>query len=322
MLDHARENGYSINRIAVCNLESIEAVIQAAEITDSPIVYCIYEHELKNICQSCLEYLIKKLGSEARVPVAIFADHVQDVDTSIDIINRGYTGLMIDASRLSFEDNIRITKQVVDYAHKYGVFVEGEIGVIESGREDDKKGRVKTKLTDPVLAYKFVNRTNIDCIAVSIGVKSGFYDNYPVIDFKLLKEIKERVNVNLSLHGCSGLKEESIRKCIENGISFTAWSTDLRYAYFKKIDEIREEKGERCVIPNDILIPARDKMKDEIIEKIKQTGSDGKGNKIIYLYKKNKNLIKDDPYSNNININKLVDDISKRVLDEIRKLDI
>ena len=288
MLEHAKKNAYAINRFTVFNLEGIEALIHAAEKTDSPIVYCIYEFELKNICLSCLEYLIKKLGDEAKVPVAMFSDHVLDLDTCRKIIDRGYGGLMIDASRLPYEENVRVTGEVVKYANKYGAFVEGEIGVIESGRKDDIEENILTELTNPALAHDFVTKTNLDCLAVSIGVKSGFYDTYPSIDYDLLKEKRNKVNVILSLHGASGLLERDVKKCIENGISFMAWSTDIRYAFFKKIDEIRAEKGEKCIIPDDIMIPARDKMRDEIISKILQTGSNNKGSELIHLYNEQK----------------------------------
>ena len=215
MLEHAKKNAYAINRFTVFNLEGIEALIHAAEKTDSPIVYCIYEFELKNICLSCLEYLIKKLGDEAKVPVAMFSDHVLDLDTCRKIIDRGYGGLMIDASRLPYEENVRVTGEVVKYANKYGAFVEGEIGVIESGRKDDIEENILTELTNPALAHDFVTKTNLDCLAVSIGVKSGFYDTYPSIDYDLLKEIRNKVNVILSLHGASGLLERDVKKCIE-----------------------------------------------------------------------------------------------------------
>jgi len=328
MLEHAKKNGYAINRFTIFNLESVEALIQAAEKTDSPIVYCLYEFELKNICQSCLEYLIKKLGNEAKVPVAIFSDHVLDLDTCIRIINRGYSGLMIDASRLQYEENVRVTSEVVNYARKFEAFIEGEIGIIQSGRRDDVEKNVQMELTDPTLANDFVARTNLDCLAVSIGVKSGFYDSYPTIDYGLLKEIKNKVNAILSLHGASGLLEKDIKKCIENGISFMAWSTDIRYAFFKKIDEIREEKGEKCIIPDDIMVPARDKMRDEIINKILQTGSNNRGSELIYLYNEQKYKEKNSGdktryYSDNdVDTNKIIKVISEMIVEKIKNLKI
>jgi tagatose 1,6-diphosphate aldolase GatY/KbaY len=286
MMDHARQNNYSISRFAVTNLESIEALAQASELADSPIVYDIYEPELKSTCLSCLEYLIKKMGSESDMPVAMFSDHVESAENCKAIINKGYSGLMVDASRYSYEENIRITREVVDYARRYGVFVEGELGIIKSGKEeasdDDKAG-----LTDPEQARDFVEKTRLDCLAVSIGVKSGFYHSAPEIDFGLLKKINSKVNIHLSLHGCSGLSEKVIKECISDGISFTAWAADIRYVFFEKIDEIRKEKGKEFVYPNEILIPARDKMKDEIIAKLKQAGSVGKGKELLDFYRKN-----------------------------------
>ncbi|MCL5070206.1 MAG: class II fructose-bisphosphate aldolase [Actinobacteria bacterium] len=321
MMDHAKQNGYSISRFAVTNLESIEAVTQAVDITDSPIVYDIYEPELKNVCQSCLEFLIKKLGSETRAPVAIFSDHVQNVETCKEIINKGYGGLMVDASKYSFEENVMITREVVDYAKQYGVFVEGELGIIESGREGDDTG--KFELTDPELARDFVKRTNVDCLAIAIGVKSGFYRSTPEINFDLLKKIRNNVDVHLSLHGCSGLSEEVIKKCISGGISFTAWATDIRFVFFEKIDEIRKEKGREYVIPGNILIPARDKMKDEIINKLSQAGSIGKGSEIINFYKNRAKTDISGKYFSDVDkfdMDKLVEHITSAILKEIRSL--
>jgi tagatose 1,6-diphosphate aldolase GatY/KbaY len=330
MLEHAKKNRYAINRFTVFNLEGIEALIQAAEKTDSPIVYCLYEFELKNICLSCLESLIKKLGDEAKVPVAIFSDHVMDLDTCIKIFDRGYGGLMIDASRLPHEENIMVTSEVVKYANKHGAFVEGEVGVIQSGRRDDIKENVQTELTNPALASDFVTKTSLDCLAVSIGVKSGFYDTYPGIDYDLLKEIRNNVNVILCLHGASGLLERDVKKCIENGISFMAWSTDIRYAFYKKIDEIREQKGEKCILPDDIMIPARDEMRDEIIRKIIQTGSNNRGSELIRLYNEQKCKERNSEdltgyYSgkdmdiNKMDINKIIKVISDVVTEKIKE---
>jgi tagatose 1,6-diphosphate aldolase GatY/KbaY len=286
MMDHARQNNYSISRFAVTNLESIEALAQASELADSPIVYDIYEPELKSTCLSCLEYLIKKMGSESGMPAAMFSDHVEDVENCREIINKGYSGLMVDASRHSYQENIRVTREVVDYAHRYGVFVEGELGIIKSGREESSDND-KSGSTDPEQAKDFVEKTGLDCLAISIGVKSGFYHGAPEIDYVLLKRINNKVNVHLSLHGCSGLSEEVIKRCIADGISFTAWATDVRYVFFEKIDEIRKEKGKQFVFPSDILIPARDKMKDEIITKLKQAGSAGKGKELVKFYREN-----------------------------------
>lgn len=323
MMDHAKLNGYSISRFAVTNLESIEALVQASELANSPMVYDIYEPELKNICQSCLEYLIKKLGGESTMPSAIFSDHVETVKTCKEIIDKGYGGLMVDASRYPFEENVEVTGEVVEYAHKYGVFIEGELGIIKSGREED--GDEKSGLTDPDLVKEFVRRTGVDCLAVSIGVKSGFYHGIPDIDFELLKRIRAKVNVHLSLHGCSGLSEEVIKKCVQDGISFTAWATDIRYVFFEKIDEIRKEKGRQYVFPSDILIPARDKMRDEVIVKLKQAGSVGRGSELLNFYKENPGWKLNtpgkigQPEEGKIDIDNLVCIITEKVLKEIRK---
>jgi tagatose 1,6-diphosphate aldolase GatY/KbaY len=323
MMDHAKQNNYSISRFAVTNLESIEALTQASILADSPIVYDIYEPELKGVCQSCLEYLIHKLGGDSNVPVAIFSDHVEDTATCKDIINKGYSGLMIDASRYPYEENVRATKEVVEYAHLYGVFVEGELGIIKSGHEDQM--RDSADLTDPDLAKDFIEKTGVDCLAVSVGVKSGFYQGAPEIDHDLLRKINNKVGIHLSLHGCSGLSEEVIKKCISEGITFTAWATDVRYVFFETIDEIRKEKGKNCVYPNEILIPARDKMKDEIIVKLSQAGSVGKGSQLLDYYRQNPGWELKKPQCNPTislgptDIESLVKNITESVLKELKR---
>ncbi len=294
MLDCARNGGYSISRFVVTDLESIEAVTQAAQEADAPVIYDIYEPELKDICQPCIELIVQKLGEAIAVPVAIFSDHLKDFDSAKAVIEKGYGGLMIDGSRLPFEENVFTTRMVVELAHQNDVFVEGAIGIIESGREDIDKDYNEI-LTKPEEAAEFARQTGVDGIAVSVGVRSGFYEGIPEIKYELIRDIKNKISQYLSLHGCSGLPEDVIKKCIKEGFSLTAWATDIRYVFFKTIDEIRKQKGEKFVLPAEILVPARNKMKETIIEKLKQGGSCSKGSQILNEFKI-KNPFLDKPF--------------------------
>lgn len=315
MLECARNGGYSISRFVVTDLESIEAVTQASQEADAPVIYDIYEPELKDVCQPCIELIVKKLGEAITVPVSIFSDHLKDFNSAQSVIEKDYDGLMIDGSRFSFEENVDMTRKVVELAHQKGIFVEGAIGIIESGREDVDKDYNEI-LTKPETAVEFAKQTGVDGIAISVGVKSGFYEEVPEIRYDIIRSIRSKVSQYLSLHGCSGLPEDIIKKCIKEGFSLTAWATDIRYVFFKTIDEIRKQKGEKFVLPAEILIPARDKMKEAIVEKLKQGGSFGKGSQILREFEKENKFV-DKP----LQLNNVIKDYKETYsLDEFLKI--
>lgn len=281
MLDYARDNHFCISRFVVTNLEGIEAVTNAAVTTDSPVLYDIYPPLMKHSSLSSIEYLIQKFGQETNVPVGLFIDRLDSVDECIQSVDRGYTGIMIDLSSRSLEENINGTRKVVDYAHSKGAFVEGQVGIIPLGSEKDKLTE-----TDPIQAEQYVKETGVDAIAVSVGTRCGFYEKQPRLNYELIRKLRN-LNVHLTLHGPSGLSREMTRECIRCGISFTGYNKDLFYKYFNKIDEIRMQKGQRFVDPSKIIIPARDEMQKEIEKKIDFIESGNTGRKIISLYKNN-----------------------------------
>ena len=261
MLDYARDNNFGVSRFLVSNLESIEAVDGAAENMDSPIIFDIYLPLMRKSCLICVEEIAKKFIKTSNFPAALYADHIESVDECISVIDRGYDGVMIDLSKLSLIENIKGSREVVNYAHKKGVFVEGEVGTIT--RSSIGKGTE----TDPEEAREYVNKSGIDCLAVSIGVHSGFYDNEPDLNYDLIKELS-KTGVHLCLHGASGLSMGAVRKCIESGMNYTGYGTDPFYKYFSKIDEIRKKEGEKFIDTSRIIVPARDEMQKEIKTKI------------------------------------------------------
>jgi len=279
MLDYARKNNFAISRFLLVNLESIEAITNAAVRSNSPIIYDIYLPLMQNTCLSCVEYLAKKLGSEADIPVGLYSDHVDSVEECIKTIDKGYTGVMIDLSKYSLEENIKGSKEVVDYAHRKGVFVEGEVGTITTAF-----GEGEIVETDPDEASEYIKRTGVDGLGISIGVKSGFYDKEPEINYDLIRKL-DSLNVHLVLHGTSGLSREMVRKCIDCGMTYTGYGTDPFFKYYKKIDEVRKQKGEKFIDFSKIIIPARDEMQREIEDKIDFLKSNSRGNEIIKLYK-------------------------------------
>ena len=278
MLDHAKEKGYMLSRFLITNLESIEALTNAAKAKDSPFLYDIYFPLMEKSCLSCVEELAKRFISEIDLPSGLFADHVESVDLCIKAIDRGYSGVMIDLSKLSLIENISGTKEVVDYAHKKGVFVEGEVGVITRSSAEE------VVETDPEQAKEYITKTGVDCLAISIGVHSGFYEGEPVINYNLIRQLSN-LGTHLCLHGASGLSREVMQRCILLGMHVTGYGTDPLFKYFGKIDEIRKKEGARFVDPSRIILPARDEMQKEIEEKISYIKSEGQAREIISLYK-------------------------------------
>ncbi len=278
MLDYAKEKNFMLSRFLVTNLESIEALTNAAVSTQSPFLYDIYFPLMEGSCLGCVEELAKRFINSVDLPTGLFADHVDSVDACVAAVDRGYSGVMIDLSKLSLGENVKGSKEVVDYAHKKGVFVEGEVGVISRSAGEE------IVRTDPGEALEYIQKTGVDSLAISIGVYSGFYEGEPFIDYDLIRQLS-KLNVHLCLHGASGLSKEIMQRCISLGMHFTGYGTDPLYRFFKKIDEIRKKEGERFVDPSRIILPARYEMQKEIEEKIYYIKSDGKAREILNLYK-------------------------------------
>jgi tagatose 1,6-diphosphate aldolase GatY/KbaY len=284
MYDYARDNNFCVSRFLVTNLESVEAAARAAEATNSPVLFDVYLPMMEDSCLGCLEDIAKRFINTSSIPAGLWCDHIESVDECIKAIDRGYDGVMIDLSRISFEENVKGSKIVVDYAHKKGVFVEGEVGVITKASEDASSESGRVVETDPREAEEYVKRTGVDALALSIGVQSGFYKGEPDINYKLIKELS-KLDVHLCLHGASGLSKEIVRKCIDNGMHSTGYGTDPLFVFFKTIDEIRRKEGEKFLDTSKILIPARDSQQKEIEEKISYIKSNNRGREIINIYK-------------------------------------
>jgi fructose-bisphosphate aldolase class II len=229
--------------------------------------------------------------------MSLHLDHGEDVETVKKCLEAGFTSVMIDGSHLPFEENISLTKHVVDLAHQKGVSVEGELGRL-AGIEEKTVAEREAVLTDPIEAEEFVRRTGVDALAVSIGTSHGAYKfkGEPKLDFERLKQIRERVDVPLVLHGASsvpqwiiekatkygaelagakGIPEDHIRKAIALGITKINIDTDLRLAFTATIREVLATSPKEFD-PRKILGPAKEAMKEVVKAKMRLFGSSGK----------------------------------------------
>ncbi len=220
MLCDANLNNYAVMAINCFNLETARTVIIAAEQSDAPIIVNIFKDHLLTHCDSqMIAFIVKTLAERSKVNVALNLDHGEEKDYVIKAIDDGFSSVMIDASRFDLENNIKLTKEVVQYAHKRGVSVEGEIGCM--GASEDGKFTKSAMYTDPAQAKTFFEQTGIDALAVSIGTSHGNYPNgmVPKFDIERLKEIKRQTAAPLVLHGGSGSGRENILNAVKNGIN-------------------------------------------------------------------------------------------------------
>lgn len=220
MLADANANNYAVMAINCFNIETVRTVIRAAEIEDAPIIVNIFQDHLLAHCDSeLITPVVKILAERSSVNVALNFDHGQEKEYLIKAIDDGFSSVMVDASRFDLENNIKMTREIADYAHKRGASVEGEIGCL--GASEGGAFTQDAMYTDPEQAKIFVERTNIDALAISIGTSHGNYPEgmVPEFDIERLKEIKRLTKAPLVLHGGSGSGEENIVNSVKNGIN-------------------------------------------------------------------------------------------------------
>ncbi len=244
ILRDAGRNGYGVAAFNVFNYESIAWAIQAAEEEGIPVIIQFYPGFDEYIPLSTVAAAVKDLARSAKIPVGLHLDHSFSYEQALSGIRHGFLSVMIDGSRLSFEDNVDLTSQVVKAAHALGVEVEGEIGCVGSGsRLDDFKK--SDFFTDPEEARLFVERTQVDSLAVSIGNAHGYYAADPSLDIGRLKRIKGMVEVPLVLHGGTGIPDEQMVEAVQAGINKVNIATEYLRVFYDSLKQVMEENKER-----------------------------------------------------------------------------
>ncbi|MFN3283145.1 MAG: class II fructose-1,6-bisphosphate aldolase [Pseudothermotoga sp.] len=284
---------YAIGAFNVNNMEILQGVMEAAKEERAPLILQISAGARKYAKQIYLMKLIEAAVEDAPdIPICVHLDHGDSFELCKAVIDAGFTSVMIDGSHLPFEENVRLTKQVVDYAHPRGVVVEGELGRLLGVEEHVVVNEKEASYTDPDKAVEFVERTGVDSLAIAIGTSHGAYKfkGEPKLDFERLSEIAKRLpNFPLVLHGASsvlqdlvekanryggklgsaqGVPEEMIRKATTMGVCKVNIDTDLRLAMTATIREIFATHPEEFD-PRKYLGPARDAIKQLVKHKMK-----------------------------------------------------
>jgi len=297
ILAYAMAGKYAVGAFNIHNLESLQAVVTAAEEENSPVIVAVTPSAIKYSGLAYLAQLVKMAAEVTPVPMSLHLDHGKDVETAAKCLRAGFTSVMIDGSHMDFEENIAATGKVTEIAHKSGVPVEGELGRLVRV-EDSSVEQKEAILTDPEAARQFVERTNVDALAVAIGTSHGAYKfkGEPRLDFKRLTEIKKRISVPLVLHaasgvpvdlvekatrygaqlaGAKGVPDKSIQQAIGLGIAKINIDTDLRLAFTATVREVLTTTPTEFD-PRNILGPAREAMKKVVKDKMRLFGSSRK----------------------------------------------
>ncbi|MEM4703738.1 MAG: class II fructose-1,6-bisphosphate aldolase [Candidatus Bathyarchaeia archaeon] len=299
LLVPARKNGYAVGAFNVNNLEIVLAVAEAATEENSPAIIAVTPSAIKYGGLVFLSRIVRTAAENVSVPMSLHLDHGEDFETAQKCINAGFTSVMIDGSHLKFEDNVALTKRVVDVAYPKGVSVEAELGRL-AGVEESTVEEKDAILTDPDAAEEFVEKTGVDALAVAIGTSHGAYKfkAEPKLDFERLEAIRKKVSIPLVLHGASsvpawiiekaakygaqlegakGIPEEHIKKAISMGIAKINIDTDLRLAFTATVREVLA-KSPKEFDPRKILGPAKEAMKEVVKSKMRLFGSSGRAN--------------------------------------------
>ena len=293
MFEKSMKEGFAIGAFNVNNMEIIQAIVDAAAENNSPVILQASSSAIK---YARINYLMKMIEAAVEehpnVPIAIHLDHGPDFETCKKCVDAGFTSVMFDGSKYDFEENIRLTKEVVDYAHAHGVVVEAELGKLAGIEDEVNVSADEARYTDPAQAEEFVRRTGVDSLAIAIGTSHGAYKfkGEAKLRFDILKEIKERIpNTPIVLHGAStvipelvdtcnnyggnipgakGVPDEILHEASVSGVSKINVDTDLRLALTAGIRKVFAEDPS-AFDPRKYLTPARDLVKETVSHKIK-----------------------------------------------------
>jgi fructose-bisphosphate aldolase, class II len=277
LLKEAQTKKYALGAFNVENLETTLGVVRAAMQVKSPIILQVSETSIQYAGLKAITAIVEIIARDeaGSIPIALHLDHGKTFRSVAECVRQGFSSIMMDASDMPLTENIILTKQAVDYAHKKDVLVQGELGVVK-GLEEVTPEERETLMTDPDEAEEFVDKTGVDTLAVAVGNVHGILKmqkGNPGLDFKRLDEIHKRLpRLPLVLHGASGLPAQVIQEGIKHGIRIINIDTDLRLAF---TDTLRQTlNGDRSLFdPREVFKPSIAAIQRVVQEKLTTFGS-------------------------------------------------
>lgn len=279
ILTKAKEGGYAVGAFNTVNLETTRAIVEAAKELKSPIIVQVTEKTMEYAGGRGIFHLIKNDAEfyAPEIPVGIHLDHGHSVEIIQRAVEIGFTSVMYDGSRKEFEDNLEITKKVVDFCHEKGVNVQGELGNVPYLSEN-KMGEVNWDkyMTDPDQAKYFVETTGIDALAVAVGNAHDFFREREIPDWDRLSKIRELIDVPIIMHGASDWEDGKATEAIKRGVSCFNIDTNTRLAFINTLSAIFRGESNPGFDVRGILGQAREEVKRSVKKKIQLFGSEGK----------------------------------------------
>lgn len=299
ILDDANKNGYAVGAFNANNMEFLQAIFAAADSEKSPIIIAASEGAMKYACPEMLYSMVKTLSdAHPKIPAALHLDHGSNIKAVMTAVKAGFTSVMIDASHFPYEENLKMTKQIVGICHPVGISVEAELGRLQGVEDNVSVAERDAVLVNPAEAHDFVESSGIDFLAPAIGTSHGAFKfkGEAKLDFERLKKVKELTGIPLVLHGASSVPEATSKKfeefggdlkgakgvpfdvlkeAVKFGINKVNTDTDLRIAFLAKVREsVAADKSQ--IDPRKIFGPARDYVIEVIRERMKVLGSSGR----------------------------------------------
>lgn len=265
MLKKAKEEHYAVPHFNINNLEWTKFILEECNELNVPVILGVSEGAVKYmgsylVVADLVKAMIKSLN--IKIPVCLHLDHGSSLENCISAIDAGFSSVMIDGSRLPLEENIKITKEVVSYAHERGISVEAEVGHIGTTEDNMTKEETNATLEDCQILYE---NTNIDALAAALGSVHGFYKKEANLDFETMELINKSLPIPLVLHGGTGIPDDKIRMAISKGISKININTELQSVWSKAVRKYLLE-NEDVYDPRKIISSGEAAMKERISE--------------------------------------------------------
>lgn len=279
LLKAAQARGAAIVAFNIHNMETIQAVMEAASEERSPVILQTTPGTLQHAGVSFMAALVKTAAETYDLPVALHLDHCPSYPLIIQCLRNGFTSVMIDASNLPYEENVAMVKKVVEVCDPIKVAVEGELGRIGGAEEELLVEEREAALTIPDEAVSYVRETGIHSLAVAIGTAHGEYKGEPKLDFPRLTAIRQRVDIPLVLHGASGVPDADIREAIRRGIAKINIATELKIPMAQALQDYFQAHPKEND-PRKYMRVAKDRVKKVVQDKIRLCGASGLADEI------------------------------------------
>ena len=282
ILEKARREKYCVGAFDASTIEMAMKIVEAAEEKKSPVILMGLIPDLQGDMLDYWLYSLRKIAERASVPVCLHLDHAKDMDFLKKCVDSGFTSVMYDASVYPLEENIRLTKEAVDYAHAHGVTVEAELGHVGDGivsgelKSDEDYDNPDDYLTNPDEMKRFIEETGVDCLAVAVGTSHGVYVHTPKLHFDRLDTLNDISTVPMVMHGGSGTPDDQIKKAVEKGICKLNIYSEMLSAYYGELKKKLEESGTLAIWVSKANERPLEALKQVVLEKIDLVGSANK----------------------------------------------